>query len=160
MGISPLSVPAYKEPPSWYEGKNVKWILIGGALVVLLIVWLWGSVACSSYKITRQAIDSFHAELDRGEYQQIYDHLSEDFIQSGTKAKNLQFFEMVHNKMGNTGKVSMLGFHFNKVNGVTLSITSCRAQFANGEAIENFTWRIKDNQAWLVGYRINSPAVH
>jgi hypothetical protein len=158
----PELIPAPPVPGNrpWIEGKGLKWIMLGGTLVLLFLAWAFGSVMYRNYKLALQGVGTFHNELDHAQYPQIYATATDNFRRAAAEPQTTKFLEMVHNNMGNVEAVHVLGFHFNKVNGITWATMSCRTQFALGEAQENFTLRIEDGQPKLVGYRINSPRVH
>ena len=47
----------------------------------------------------------------------IYGDATDDFRRAGARGDELKFFEMVHQKMGNSGNMSTQGFHVTWRNG-------------------------------------------
>jgi len=65
-------------------------------------------------------------------------------------------FELVHQKMGTSGKKTPKGFHVKWQNGQTLVDQVFATQFSLGEAEESFIWVIQQDRLRLLSYHIES----
>ena len=84
----------------------------------------------------------------------IYSDASDSFRSSGTKAEQIKFFETTHQKLGNSGKTSPLGFHVNWRNGQLFVDQVYSTQFAQGTAEESFDWVMENGTPRLYGYHV------
>ncbi len=122
-----------------------------------LIVWIAGRGMYRNYGISSAAVEQFHQELDRGDYDAIWENATDGFRASGTHADEIKVFETVHQTMGVSGKTSSLGFHVNwQSNRVYVSHVFDTA-FANGHGQESLVWVVEQGKPRLQTYHIESP---
>ena len=134
-------------------------IVVGSVLMVIgvLVLWSCGKGAYHNYFLARSAVEQFHRELDQGDYDSIYENATDAFRAAGTHGDQVKFLEMVHQKMGNSGKMSPQGFHVNWNNNQVVVDQVYSTKFALGEAQESFVWVIEKDRPRLHSYRIDSP---
>jgi hypothetical protein len=141
--------------------KKKRFVLFAVCLLIALsALWTCGKDAYKDYRLASAAVDQFHQQLDRGDFETIYSEATDDFRRAGTRADEINFFEMVHQKMGNSGKMSAHGFHVNWQNGRQYVSQVCGTKFALGLAQESFIWRVDEGHAHLQAYRIDSANLH
>jgi hypothetical protein len=124
--------------------------------ITLFVLWSCGKGAYHDYRLASAAVDHFHEELDRGNFEAIYSEATEDFRSGGTSADFIEVLETVHQKMGNSGKKTPQGFHVNWKNGRHLVDQVFDTQFALGHAQESFIWVVENDQVRLYYYHIHS----
>jgi hypothetical protein len=157
MGTLPPPPASSFTPP--IKGRSrTKWLILGTLIAVLLALVLWncGQSAYHNYRLASEAVDRFHGQLNQGDYETIYGEATDEFRRAGTREEQLKFLEMVHQKMGSSGKMSATGFHVNWQNGHSMVNQVFDTQFALGQAQEIFVWVIEKDQPHLQMYRINS----
>lgn len=133
--------------------------MISAALIVVVLIVLrnWGKDFYHDYQLSSTAAGHFHQLLDQGDLATIYADATDNFQRAAAREDELQFLEMVHQKMGNSGKTSTLGFHVSRLNGRLLVDQFVDTEFSLGHAKESFVWVIWGEQARLDGYHIGSP---
>lgn len=137
-----------------------KWLLGLGGLILVVLAWSCGTHFYRDYGICRSAVDRFHQHLNNGEYESIYNEASEDLRAETPEADQVKVFQMIHEKMGIAGKMKPLGFHVNANTNGTFASQVYETEFSLGKGEEQFVWRIKGNDALLVGYHVKSPNFH
>jgi len=158
--MSSQPTPNFSTRPPAAEGHSrTIWIVLGVAFVALALPLSWscGKAVYHNYRLATAAVDHFHRQLDRGDYDAIYGEATDEFRRAGSREDSVKFFEMVHEKMGNSGTLSAKGFHINMNNGRLFVNQVYSTQFSQGEAQEAFVWRVDGEQPRLLSYHIDSP---
>jgi hypothetical protein len=137
----------------------IKWILLGGGVVALLLMGTCGRTAYHSFKITNNAVERFHSQLDNSEYEDIYGDATDEFRAAGSREQQIAFLQTIHEKMGHSGKCSVTGFHINANTKGTFLNEVCATVFVAGSANEYFVWRIDGEPPKLWSYHIDSPGL-
>ena len=144
--------PAARQP--WYE--RTKWILLGGGVAVLLLVWMFGRSAFASYRLASAAVERFHAQLNRNDYETIYADAAAEFRSAGSRADGIKFFETLHGRLGDVRKSHIAGFHvYASTNKGTFVDVVYETEFSQGTAQESFIWRVRDGKTFLYRYHYN-----
>ena len=158
MATSPFP-PAPSLSPSRAPRSKTKRIVVSSLLAVLLLIVLWtcGKGVYRDYRVSSAAVELFHHRLDSADFDTIYSDASDGFRSFGTKADQIKFLEATHQKLGNSGKTSPLGFHVNWRNSQLFVDQVYSTQFAQGTAQESFVWVMENGKPRLYGYHI-SPA--
>jgi hypothetical protein len=130
---------------------------LGIGLIALAVLWSCGRSAYRNYRIAGEAVDHFHDQLNRQDYDGIYAEASDEFRTFGTRTQDSQFFASVHEKLGVSGDKAPRGFHVNWRNGRTWIDEVYQTQFSMGSGQESFIWIVDQGRARLYGYHINSP---
>ena len=88
--------------PSAPKAGRRRWLFagIGIVLVASAILWSCGRNAYRSYRIAGEAVDHFHDQLNRQDYDGIYEEASDEFRTFGSRADDGKFFASVHEKLG------------------------------------------------------------
>jgi Protein of unknown function (DUF4019) len=128
--------------------------------VTVFVVAFCFLASCSSSKNVQLAEDSvgmFHAQLDTEQYSSIYKAADEKFHSAASENDFVKLLHAVHNKLGSVKKSSLVntGVAWFAGQGATVTLVY-DTQFSDGTGREQFVWHIKDDQASLYGYRINS----
>jgi hypothetical protein len=125
--------------------------------ITLIVSWGCGKGVYRNYRLASAAVDHFHQELDRGDFEASYSEATDDFRSGGTLADFSKVLATVHQKMGNSGKKTPQGFHVNWKNGRYLVDVVFDTQFALGHAQESFMWVVENDRMRLCYYNIHSP---
>ena len=141
------------------QRPKTKWLVAFtiAAVFALIVLWSLGKSFYHNYRLSSAAVDEFHQELDRGDFVTIYGDATDDFRRAGTRGDALKFLEMVHQKMGNSAKMSAQGFHVAWRNGRLFADQVYDTQFAQGQARESFVWVIEQDRPRLESYHIDLP---
>jgi|CZKS01.1.fsa_nt_gi hypothetical protein len=131
-------------------------------LGVLLLVLVASTSSCNiAQHVTQQfndataAVERFHQRLDSEQYAAIYLDTDDAFRKVTSEKEFTQLLSAIHRKLGATQSKQSAGWN------VTTTSTSVvyRTKFAEGEATEQFRWRMDNGKAWLLSYNINSNAL-
>ena len=131
-------------------------------LGVLLLVLVASTSSCNiAQHVTQQcndataAVERFHQRLDSEQYAAIYLDTDDTFRKATSEKEFTQLLSAIHRKLGPTQSKQSAGWN------VTTTSTSVvyRTKFAEGEATEQFRWRMDNGKAWLLSYNINSNAL-
>src|SRR2546430_6695101 len=92
------------------QPRKTKWLVLGALWVALALVVLWscGKGIYHNYRLSAAAVEHFHQQLDQGDFETIYGEATDEFRRAGTRADEIKFLETVHQKMGNSGKMSAM----------------------------------------------------
>jgi hypothetical protein len=134
----------------------VAWLALAAIAVGVILASL-GKGSYHDYRLSSAAIERFHQQLDAADYDGIYAEATDEFRKSGKQSDLIRFLETVHNKMGNSGKTSTIGFHVKWNNGRFWVDRILNTQFAQGQGQESFIWIVEQDHLGLYGYRITSP---
>jgi hypothetical protein len=112
------------------------------------------SVACE------QGINRFHFLLDSEQYRIIYNEADEEFHRTTVEPDFVGGLKAVRDKLGPVKKSELRSIKVSWTipQGET-EVVIHRTIFANGSAMEQFMWRLRNNKAFLVGYTIDSNAL-
>ena len=115
--------------------------------------------ACSgtgSANIAAKGVDQFHAELNAGHYAQLYEKSASEMKTSTKPDQFIAFLTGAHKKLGAFKSGKRVGWNDNHTTGGHFVTLQYESQFERGPAQEQFIYRLRDNQPFLVGYNINS----
>lgn len=129
--------------------------------IFLLIVALTlaGCSAGNDTKLAAAGVAEFHRLLDAGEFDRIYADSSPDLKQAASRDDFVAILDAVHRKLGTTKSSSQQSWNINyNTSGRYITLTYATA-YSDGEAAEQFVYRIQAEQALLAGYHINSNAL-
>lgn len=109
--------------------------------------------------VAEQAVPRFHALLNAGKFEEIYNASSED-IKKATKQQDfIALLEAVHRKLGEVKSSERQAWKVNyQTSGTFVSLTY-KTIYSEGEAAEQFVFLLKGKAATLAGYHINSNAL-
>ena len=113
--------------------------------------------ACSvDTSVADQAVAKFHSLLDTGRFADIYQASSSDLKAVSTEHDFVAFLDAVHRKLGVSGTTEKLTWNVNYHTSGTFVTLTYKTAFREGEATEQFLFRLQSNEALLAGYHVNS----
>jgi hypothetical protein len=118
--------------------------------------------ACSPGADTQAAeksIASFHADLNAGNFDKIYDGSGPDLKAVANKDKFTKILNAVHTKLGVFKDGKSVGWNDNVTTGGHFVTINYKADYNKGSADENFVFRVEETGSSLVGYHVNSEAL-
>ena len=120
------------------------------ALCVLLLV----SCGLRESKIrAEQAVKDFHALLNKGQYDVIYNASDARLKKTWTQTDFAAYLGNIHSRLGVAGQSATRGYEVNASTGSgTEVVLSVETRFDYGTAQERFAWRIEGDQAVLLDY--------
>lgn len=105
------------------------------------------------------AVAKFHAQLDAGNFDQIYADSGQAMKSATTKDKLVSLLDAIHRKLGNVKSTNRQGFNINwGTIGKTVRV-KYSTQFDSDTAAEEFVFLVNGNELQLVGYHINSDVL-
>jgi hypothetical protein len=132
-----------------------------GLFVAVFVATLCFLASCGSssknVQLAKDSVGMFHAQLDTEQYSSIYKAADDKFHEATTENDFVKLLNAVHNKLGTVKKASVVntGVAWFAGQGATVTLVY-DTQFSDGTGTEKFVWHLKDGQATLYGYRINS----
>ena len=131
--------------------------LLAGLCVFLSV--LCGCSMSADTALAEQAVPKFHAQLDAGDFDGIYDASATDLKRATTHQDFVAFLEAVHRKLGKIQGSDRTGWNVNYQTSGSFVTLTYKTSFDGGAAEEQFVFRLQDKAALLVGYHINSTAL-
>ena len=124
-------------------------------IVASLIV---GSCSLAKHRETaRKAVDTFHNQLNAGQFQEIYAQSGDEFKKAASEADAIALFEAVHRKLGMVNQATETSWRVGTAPFGTTAMLAYDVEFSEGKGTEQFIFQMKDNKALLVNYNVNSP---
>ncbi|HTX47965.1 MAG TPA: DUF3887 domain-containing protein [Caulobacteraceae bacterium] len=108
---------------------------------------------------TQAAIDTFHAQLNAGSFDAIYQGASADMKQASTEDSLVKLLAAVHRKLGGFQTGKLQGWNENYNTGGHFVTVGYAATYDKGSASETFTYRLDGDHVLLAGFNINSNAL-
>jgi hypothetical protein len=163
--ITVLAIPTQLPDPN--AGYNVppprrilwKWSFAVAGILLMVFVWQCGSALLAGAGLADKAVRRFHAQLNSGEYAEISDEADEGLSQGEKRDELVNFLEAAHRRLGNTETEKRINLKVNATTGGTFLIAQYNTQFAQGQAIETFTWRKTGSALKLYAYNVQSTAL-
>jgi len=110
-------------------------------------------------RLAENGVTRVHAQMDNGQFLDIYTQAYDGF-RSATKQQDfLDFVGAVHRKLGKVQTATRGSYFVNFTTSGTRVRLNYQTKFEGGDAQEEFVWKIKGQDAALVGYHINSTAL-
>jgi hypothetical protein len=130
-------------------------------LVLTLVIaasLILGSCSLAKHRQTAQkAVDTFHDQLNAGQFQEIYAQSGDEFKKAISEADAIALFEAVHRKLGMVKQATETSWRVGTAPLGTMTIVAYDVEFSEGKGTEQFAFQMKDNKALLVNYNVNSP---
>ena len=127
-------------------------------LVTLALV-LSGCSVSADTTAAEASVPKFHELLDAGKFVEIYEQSSEDLKRVATQQDFVALLEAVHRKLGNARSSEKQGWNVNYHTSGTFVTLTYKTLYTEGEAAEQFVFRMQNKVAALAGYHINSNAL-
>jgi hypothetical protein len=126
-------------------------------LVVASCVLASCGSSSKSVQLAENSVGMFHAQLDTEQYGSIYAAADDKFHAATSEGDFVKILQAVHSKLGTVRESSLRNTGVAWFAGQGSSVTLVYdTRFSDGTGMEQFVWHIKDNQASLYSYRINS----
>ena len=128
-------------------------------LFLALALVLAGCSMSGDSKVAQAEVVTFHALLDAGQFDKIYDDAAVDLKKATPKEKFVELLQAIHRKLGNTRASDMKGWNVNYGTGGNFATLTYQTVYADDQASEQFVYRLEDGKALLAGYHIESDAL-
>jgi hypothetical protein len=118
--------------------------------------------ACSASANTKQAeaaVQQFHDLLDDGKSTAIYESAGDDLKRVSSEQQFVPLLDAVHRKLGQTKTATRSGWNVNYSTSGNFITLNYQTVYAEGDASEQFVYRMVGDKPILVGYHINSNAL-
>jgi hypothetical protein len=135
-----------------------KWSFFITAVVLAFLMWQCGSGLVQGRRSANEAVRHFHQELNSGEYEQICQEAS-GCTQATKHDELIKFLQGVHTKLGSVDTENLINLSVNATTNGTFITTRYNTKFANGSAIETFTWIKSGATLRLYGYNVQTNAL-
>jgi Protein of unknown function (DUF4019) len=133
---------------------------IHSVLVILCascILFSYCGGAVKALDVAKQNVDKFHSQLDTEQYAVIYAAADEKFHQLTSESEFTKILQAIHRKLGTVQKSDLGNMNISWYAGQGETVTLVyNTTFAQGTGTEQFVWHVKDKNASLYGYHINS----
>lgn len=145
-------------PPRVAPRKRVlwKWSLAATLVLTAILYWRCGTGLLQGKKLSGNGVQQFHALLNSGQYDQIYDGASDAFRASGNKADMIKFLQAVHRKLGDAGSYTLKNLNVTATTTGTYITAEYGTTFTQGDAVEIFTWLRSGQKVLLYRYNVQS----
>ncbi|MBV9958741.1 MAG: hypothetical protein JO360_09985 [Acidobacteria bacterium] len=120
-------------------------------------------MAISSCSFTRgkglaeAAVAQFHQQNNSGQFREIYNQADEEFKKTGDEAGAVKFFEAMRRKLGTVKQANQTGWYVQATPRGTLVTLNYVVEFSEGKGTEKFVFRVIEEKAELLSYRVDSP---
>ena len=133
-----------------------KWSIAVTLVLMGMLFWRCGTGLIQGRQLSASGVQQFHALLNSGQHEQIYDGASDAFRSAGSKQELIKFFQTIHRKLGDAGSSTLNNVNVTAMPTETYITAVYRTTFTGGEAIETFTWLKSGQGVVLNGYNIQS----
>jgi hypothetical protein len=128
-------------------------------VVVALMAALCGCSMSADTTLAEQGVPRFHEQLDAGRFDEIWEQSGDELKKASPQKEFVEFLSAVHRKLGDTKSADKTGWNVNWQTSGSFVTLGYKTVFAEGDATEQFVFRLQDKTALLVGYHINSMAL-
>jgi hypothetical protein len=125
-----------------------------------ILAALLGVAGCSAdTKGAERAVDTFHEMLNTEQFELIYAASSDDLKKAAKREEFVALLEAIHRKLGVTKSWTKKTWNVNYHTSGTFVTLSYSTIYDQGDAVEQFVYRLQGEKALLAGYHINSTAL-
>jgi hypothetical protein len=128
-------------------------------VVVALAVALTNCSAPADTVSAERAVVKFHELLDASRFTEIFEQSSDDLKQASPQSDFVALLETVHRKLGNTKSAVDQAWNVNYHTSGTFITLTYKTVYSQGEAAEQFLFRMRGDSAALAGYHISANAL-
>jgi hypothetical protein len=117
---------------------------------------------CSVSEDTKQAeaaVQNFHDLLDSGQSGAIYESTGEELKKVSSQQEFVALLDAVHRKLGQTKTSVRNGWNVTHSTSGKFVTLTYQTVYAEGQASEQFVYRMDADRPILVGYHVNSNAL-
>jgi hypothetical protein len=126
---------------------------------LLVAVTLSGCSESADTALAERSVARFHEFLDAGRFTEIFEQSSDDLKKASTQSEFVALLEAVHRKLGNTKSAVDQAWNVNHHTSGTFITLTYKTVYREGEAAEQFVFRMQGDSAALVGYHVNANAL-
>jgi len=128
------------------------------SLTLIAFTLAAGSCAFTKHRETAEkAVDTFHNQLNAGQFQQIYAQSGDEFKKAVSEPDAVALFDAVHRKLGMVKQATSTSWRVGTAPFGVMTALAYDVEFTEGKGTEQFVFQMKDNKALLVNYNVNSP---
>jgi hypothetical protein len=128
-------------------------------LLATLACALLGCSGSADTAAAEQAVSSFHELLNAGRFAEIYELSSDELKKASKQSDFVALLDAVHRKLGNTKSAVDQAWNVNYRTSGTFITLTYKTVYSEGDAAEQFVFRMQGPSAALAGYHINANAL-
>ncbi len=128
-------------------------------LAVVAALALSGCSMARDVPAATTAIDAFHAQLNAGRFDPLWQGASPDFKTASPEPAFVHLLGAVHRKLGLFKSGKGTGFNENVSPAGTFVTIGYASAYQRGQALEQFVYRMDSGRPTLAGYHVNSDAL-
>lgn len=132
-------------------GALVSQLLVLFTLTTILVL---GCSASANVATAERAVIHFHELADSGRFIEIFEQSSDELKNASTQSAFVALLEAVHHKLGNTKSSLNQSWGISYHESGTLITLTYKTVYTEGDAVEQFVFRIEGKFAMLVDYHI------
>ena len=125
-------------------------------LATAILASLVGCSALAGKTPAESAVTQFHAQLDAGSFDDIYEQTDARFKNATTHDQFVAVLRAIHTKLGNVVSAKQTNWFAQDSTGGSMLSLTYETEFASGKGTEKFSYAVAGNAVRLVGYNINS----
>ena len=101
-------------------------------------------------------VAAFHQHMNAQDFGAIMSAADPDMFRVSPRTDVQSFLTVVHSKLGDVTDSQITTWNVRTFNGATTVVLVQNTKFQRGSGTETFTFRVRDKQAYLLGYDNNS----
>jgi len=105
----------------------------------------------------KRGVSEFRARVSQRSFSEIYRLAGHEFRRATSEEQFLRFLAALERKLGPWQSAPEPAWNVTRGTSGHLVDLTYQSQFVQGAATEQFSWRIEDGTAILMGYNVNSP---
>ena len=129
------------------------------AFAILTASALLGCTAPDHIAIAEQAVPKFHGMLNDAKFDALWYQASTELQKASPQSEFVAFLEAIHRKLGKAKSAVKQGWNITYSGTKAYVTLTYRTLYEEGEAGEQFVYRIDGQNAALMGYNITSNAL-
>jgi hypothetical protein len=138
------------------EGMGKQLMRNAAIAVTATVLMISGCAGPSSVQDARGQVDAFHALLDKGDFDSIWNDATQDIKATTSKESFTGLLTAVHARMGTAKETKQVGWKVNTDTAGTFASVTMQTSFERGSAQEEFIYRKTDAGYKLAGYQIKA----
>jgi hypothetical protein len=127
--------------------------------LVALAVTFSGCSGSADRVAAEQAVSSFHERLNAGQFAEIYGLSSDELKKASMQSDFVALLDSVHRKLGNSKAAVDQAWNVTYHTSGTFITLTYKTIYGEGEAAEQFVFRMQGDSATLAGYHISANAL-
>ncbi len=160
MSTGPAPDFTLSESRPWHRRNLLVLVILALAFIALIGLYECGRGMMGLVKEgigpSREAVNQFHAHLNRGEYADILAQGTDEFRKSASDAELTSFFDAIHRKLGDFLTASSPSYFVQATTNGTFITLTYESTFQRGKGTEKFVWKMESGKVRLMNYNIGS----